>query len=47
VRAGTELRRLHDRWQAELQDVTVGQIVAALQTLIAICEEDDSVHTGQ
>ena len=47
ARAGTELRRLHDRWQAELQDLTVGQVVAALETLIAICEEDDSVHTGQ
>jgi DNA-binding MarR family transcriptional regulator len=47
ARAGTELRRLHDRWQAELQDVTVGQVVAALQTLIAICEEGDNIHSGQ
>jgi DNA-binding MarR family transcriptional regulator len=47
ARAGTELRRLHDRWQAELQDLTVGQVVAALETLIALCEEDGSVHTGQ
>ena len=58
VRAGTELKRLHDRWQAELQDITVGQVVAALQTLIAICESDagsgaaadtadKTVHTGQ
>jgi len=47
ARAGTELRRLHGRWQAELQDLTVGQVVAALETLIALCEEDGSVHTGQ
>src|SRR5262245_8882296 len=40
ARAGTELKRLHDRWQAELQDVTVGQVVTALQTLIRICEAD-------
>jgi DNA-binding MarR family transcriptional regulator len=45
VRAGTELKRLHDRWQAELTDVTVAQVVAALQTLIRICEPD--VHSGQ
>ena len=46
VRAGAELRRLHDRWQAELRDVTVGQVVAALETLIAICAADSEVHTG-
>jgi DNA-binding MarR family transcriptional regulator len=39
ARAAGELRRLHDRWQSELADVTVQQVVAALETLIRICDE--------
>ena len=39
TRAGGELRRLHDRWQGELHDITVAQVTDALQTLIRICEE--------
>lgn len=41
TRAGAELTRLHGRWQAELRDVTVAQVLAALQTLIGICEPDN------
>jgi MarR family transcriptional regulator, temperature-dependent positive regulator of motility len=40
IRAAGELRRLHDRWQSELQDVTVAQVVAALRTLIRVCAEE-------
>ena len=45
ARAPDTLRMVHDRWQHELRDVTVGQVVEALQTLIRICAETgDSAH---
>jgi DNA-binding MarR family transcriptional regulator len=45
ARAADQLRLLHDRWQRELRDVTVVQVVEALQTLIRICAETDDPAT--
>jgi DNA-binding MarR family transcriptional regulator len=39
TRAAAELRRLHTRWQRELDGLTVAQVVEALQTLIRVCGE--------
>jgi DNA-binding MarR family transcriptional regulator len=45
ARAADQLRLLHDRWQHELRDVTVAQVVEALQTFIRICAETDDPVT--
>jgi DNA-binding MarR family transcriptional regulator len=42
ARAGEQLRRLCDRWQSHLEGITVNQVVAALQTLIRLCDEPDT-----
>jgi DNA-binding MarR family transcriptional regulator len=39
ARAATQLRLLHERWQRELNGLTVAQVVRALDTLIQICDE--------
>jgi DNA-binding MarR family transcriptional regulator len=39
ARAAAQLRVLHERWQRELNGLTVAQVVQALDTLIRICEE--------
>jgi DNA-binding MarR family transcriptional regulator len=44
ARAGDHLQLLYDRWQRELRDVTVDQVVDALQTLIRICAETEAEH---
>lgn len=44
ARAGDRLHLLYDRWQRELGDVTVPQVVAALQKLIQVCAETEPVH---
>jgi len=36
ARAAQELRRLRDQWESELRDITVAQVVEALQVLIRI-----------
>jgi DNA-binding MarR family transcriptional regulator len=35
------LHLLYDRWQGELDGITVAQVVAALETFIEICEHTD------
>jgi DNA-binding MarR family transcriptional regulator len=37
--AATQLRMLHDRWESELDGITVAEVVRALDTLIRICTE--------
>lgn len=37
--AATALRMLHDRWEGELNGITVAEVVQALDTLIRICTE--------
>jgi DNA-binding MarR family transcriptional regulator len=39
TRATGELHRLREQWEAELDGITVDQVVGALQTLIRICYE--------
>lgn len=39
ARATGQLQLLHDRWQSELDGITVAQVVQALETFIRICEE--------
>jgi DNA-binding MarR family transcriptional regulator len=47
ARAAGQLRLLHDRWERELDGLTVAQVVAALDTLIGICAEiTDDVPSG-
>jgi DNA-binding MarR family transcriptional regulator len=38
-RAAGQLRLLHDRWDSELDGISVAQVVQALGTLIRICAE--------
>jgi MarR family transcriptional regulator, temperature-dependent positive regulator of motility len=38
ARAAEHLGRLRDRWEAELDGISVAQVVAALETLIRVCE---------
>lgn len=38
-RAAGQLRLLHDRWDSELDGISVAQVVQALDTLIRICAE--------
>lgn len=38
-RAARQLHLLYDRWDSELDGITVAQVVAALDTLIRICNE--------
>ena len=38
ARAAEHLARLRDRWQEELDGISVAQVVTALETLIRICE---------
>jgi len=37
--AAGQLRLLHDRWEGELDGISVAQVVLALDTLIRICAE--------
>jgi DNA-binding MarR family transcriptional regulator len=39
TRAGEQLRALYDRWESELDGVSVTQVIGALQVLIRVCEE--------
>lgn len=39
ARAGAQLRELHDRWEQELDGISVAQVVAALEVFIRICGE--------
>lgn len=39
ARAGDRLRVLHDRWECELEGVSVAQVVRALDVFIQICQE--------
>jgi len=39
TRAGARLAVLHDRWEHELEGLSVAQVVQALGVLIRICEE--------
>jgi DNA-binding MarR family transcriptional regulator len=39
TRAGEHIRALHDRWERELDGITVAQVIGALEVLIRVCEE--------
>jgi hypothetical protein len=39
ARAGDRLLVLHDRWERELEGVSVAQVVQALGVFIRICQE--------
>ncbi len=39
LRAAGQLRLLHDRWDSELDAISVAEVVAALDTLIRICAQ--------
>lgn len=43
MEAAGQLRLLHDRWESELDGISVAQVVLALETLIKICAEPTAV----